>query len=217
MTLSSIFEQVAGKPVEDRTYNIGEISQKTGLMKTANGWVEPPKGKAAPKGNVPGNKPLNNQYYKNDVRTEEGSKKILSETKTEAIKSRIDELESLKKKNGGNLGEGGEKELQMKKEELSKRSGGEGNTESNASGMSAEQRKKWADKAANSSETKASLTNFIKSMEGNKVNPHAEEIVKIYKDELKKREENPRYRPEKIFTDGAPRALTGDCKVRIRK
>ena len=32
MTLSSIFEQVAGKPVEDRTYNIGEISQKTGLM-----------------------------------------------------------------------------------------------------------------------------------------------------------------------------------------
>lgn len=32
--------------VEDRTYNIGEISQKTGLMKTANGWVEPPKGKA---------------------------------------------------------------------------------------------------------------------------------------------------------------------------
>ena len=28
---------------EDRTYNIGEISQKTGLQKTANGWVEPPK------------------------------------------------------------------------------------------------------------------------------------------------------------------------------
>lgn len=27
--------------VEDRTYNIGEISQKTGLQKTANGWVKP--------------------------------------------------------------------------------------------------------------------------------------------------------------------------------
>lgn len=26
---------------EDRTYNIGEISQKTGLQKTANGWVKP--------------------------------------------------------------------------------------------------------------------------------------------------------------------------------
>ncbi len=27
--------------VEDRTYNIGEISEKTGLQKTANGWVKP--------------------------------------------------------------------------------------------------------------------------------------------------------------------------------
>ena len=30
---------------EDRIYQIGEISQKTGLQKTANGWVKPPKGK----------------------------------------------------------------------------------------------------------------------------------------------------------------------------
>lgn len=30
--------------VEDRVYKIGEISQKTGLMKTANGWVKPKKG-----------------------------------------------------------------------------------------------------------------------------------------------------------------------------
>lgn len=27
--------------VEDRTYQIGEISQKTGLQKTAEGWVKP--------------------------------------------------------------------------------------------------------------------------------------------------------------------------------
>lgn len=27
--------------IEDRTYQIGEISQKTGLQKTANGWVTP--------------------------------------------------------------------------------------------------------------------------------------------------------------------------------
>lgn len=30
--------------VEDRTYNIGEISEKTGLQKTSNGWVKPKKG-----------------------------------------------------------------------------------------------------------------------------------------------------------------------------
>ena len=31
---------------EDKRYQIGEISQETGLQKTANGWVEPQKGKA---------------------------------------------------------------------------------------------------------------------------------------------------------------------------
>lgn len=37
--------------VEDKTYQIGEISQKTGLQKTANGWVKPKKGgKITPKG-----------------------------------------------------------------------------------------------------------------------------------------------------------------------
>lgn len=33
--------------VEDRRYNIGEISEKTGLQKTANGWVKPKSGKQA--------------------------------------------------------------------------------------------------------------------------------------------------------------------------
>ena len=33
--------------VEDRTYQIGEISQKTGLQKTAEGWVKPKGGNSA--------------------------------------------------------------------------------------------------------------------------------------------------------------------------
>ena len=33
--------------VEDKVYQIGEISQKTGLQKTANGWVKPKSGKGA--------------------------------------------------------------------------------------------------------------------------------------------------------------------------
>ena len=32
--------------IEDVKYNNGDISQKTGLMKTPNGWVKPPKGRA---------------------------------------------------------------------------------------------------------------------------------------------------------------------------
>ena len=84
--------------------------------------------------------------------------------------------------------------------------------------MSSEQRKKWEDKAANSNETVASLKNFIHSMEKPEAqaNPHAKEIIDIYKKELAKRENNPKYRPEKIF-DSAPRVLTGDTRIRIRK
>lgn len=33
--------------IEDRRYHNGEISQKTGLMKTPNGWVVPPSGKTS--------------------------------------------------------------------------------------------------------------------------------------------------------------------------
>lgn len=128
--------------VEDRTYNIGEISQKTGLQKTANGWVKP--------------------------------------------KSGAD-----KERNHGSSSE--------------------------APKMTPEQRKKWEDKAANPSETTASLRNQIKAFEKDPVtNPHSKEIVDIYKKELAKRESDPNYRPEKLY-DSAPRVLTGDCKVRVKK
>lgn len=113
---------------EDRTYNIGEISEKTGLQKTAKGW-----------------RPV---------------------------------------KKGGTTGA----------------KAGPGKQQ-----MTTEQRKKWEDKAANSSETKASLTNFINSMENSEsfkmANPHADEIIEIYKKELKKRSDNPNYRPERIYSD----------------
>lgn len=39
----TIFNFVKNKNVEDRTYNIGEISEKTGLQKTAEGWKPPKK------------------------------------------------------------------------------------------------------------------------------------------------------------------------------
>ena len=84
--------------------------------------------------------------------------------------------------------------------------------------MTPEQKSKWEAKAANPSETTASLRNFISSMSKPeaKANPHADEIVEIYKKELAKREKNPGYRPEKTF-DAASRVLTGDTKIRIRK
>ena len=106
--------------VEDRTYNIGEISEKTGLQKTANGWVKPKSNKGAKK-DASGADVLNNKYYKDDVRTAEGEAKIVSQMDTKVIQERIDELETLKKQNGGELGIYGERELKIKKAELEKR------------------------------------------------------------------------------------------------
>lgn len=67
--------------------------------------------------------------------------------------------------------------------------------------LNKEQRKKWEEKAANSSETVASLKNFIASMSKPeaKTNLHADEIVEIYKKELEHRQKDPKYRPETIY------------------
>lgn len=51
---------------EDRRYNIGEISEKTGLQKTANGWVKPKTGKAPGAKTGPGKSP-DKQSAKSEV------------------------------------------------------------------------------------------------------------------------------------------------------
>ena len=135
-------------------------------------------GAGKPKSNVPGNIPLNNEYYKDDVRTEAGARKILSETKTEAIQSRIKELETLKEKNGGKLGPQGEKELQMNKEELEKRSGNAGPK------MSDEMRKGYENHAKKISNE--SLESLIRN-KGKAYVEHGDEIAEIYKSELERR------------------------------
>lgn len=70
-----------------RTYKNGEISQTTGLMKTPNGWVEPPKGKA--KGVKSENKPAGKtpnvmELVHEEVKTKspEQIKEIISKLRT---------------------------------------------------------------------------------------------------------------------------------------
>jgi len=261
---------IMSEEVEDKVYNIGDISQKTGLMKTANGWVEPPKGKA-PKSNVPGNKPLNNKYYKNDVRTEEGEKKILSETKTEVLQNKVKDLENLKERNGGKLGVQGEKSLQLAKSELDKRNGNSGMSKhwvqkgdkaDFVERTPQEEKAMWGKVAARQSDEKLKLA--IKNREGRELNPVEKIKLEAAKEELAKRneskpaaekwktdyksylpkkndelremyqrEKNPEAKaamkkalqkqasmmsPEPFGPgDAAPRQLTGDCKIRIRK
>lgn len=66
MTIQNMFNKAKGQTltqdgcetdVEDKIYNIGDISQKTGLQKTANGWVKPRNGKAPGAKTGPGKSP----------------------------------------------------------------------------------------------------------------------------------------------------------------
>lgn len=179
MTLSSIFERVAGKPVEDRTYNIGEISQKTGLQKTANGWVKPKSGGASPNGSggkvekfVENNKSM---WQKNVEKAPDGRLKELA-AKSES-------------KNAA------EKEVaKMAKAELEKRNS---EKEFKVQGMPKEEYIPWRMTAHGESEAQAtSMWSHMEAQEKNK----------------KKRDFD-----HSSLRDSAPRALTGDCKVRIRK
>lgn len=171
--------------VEDRRYKNGEISETTGLMKTPKGWVEPPKGGRTPKSNVPGNKPLNNKYYKNDVRTESGEKKILSETKTDVLESKVKDLEDLKKRNGGKLGTQGEKSLQLAKEELAKRGGSKSDSITNSEGKLSE-RGRYAYEEHAKKISNESLESLIRNKDKAFVK-HNDEIADIFKKELERR------------------------------
>jgi len=110
---------------EDVRYKPGDISKATGLQKQPDGsWAPVKNAPAQPKKkDASGADVLNNEYYKDDVRTDKGAQKILSETKTEVIEKKVSDLEDLKKRNGGKLGVQGEKDLQMAKTELAKRKG----------------------------------------------------------------------------------------------
>lgn len=228
--------------VEDRTYKTGEISQKTGLQKQPDGsWAPPKKGGAGkPKSNVPGNIPLNNEYYKDDVRTEAGARKILSETKTEAIQSRIKDLETLKENNGGKLGPQGEKELQMNKEELAKRSGnaevglheGEANMPEFAQSYKLLSEEHDQDALESNAKLYPELQPLVKQRD-----PFVKKRIAAYT-KLRDNPNNPQARADFVDAsnainqidadidraykkatagDSAPRELTGDTKIRIRK
>lgn len=99
--------------VEDRTYNIGEISEKTGLQKTANGWVKPKSDKgtkkdaSGPKGDV-------DRFVKNN-------KSMWQKNIEKAPDARLKELAAKSEK-----GNAAEKEVaKMAKKELAKRTSSE--------------------------------------------------------------------------------------------
>ena len=174
-----------------------------------------------PKSNVPGNIPLNNEYYKDDVRTEAGARKILSETKTEAIQSRIKELETLKEKNGGKLGPQGEKDLQMNKEELEKRSGNAEGKWQNSEALDFVHKLPPLNEAKTEQlfEAQDKLDEEWIAKKGNVDKERFEQAKALIKGELNKRGTTGKdyWAWKKTAGDSAPRELTGDTKIRIKK
>ena len=233
--------------VEDRTYNIGEISQKTGLMKTANGWVEPPKGKA--KGAKTGAGKANN-IGATKIDTSANQKKLDELTKKKApFEERNKVAEQIKAADeynylAGILKERGEKpneEMQKKLDKLKiKAEAGAGKSPKNAEKHHGEgsESKPSAPKAPKPTvqeymkakdEVKKFEETYKKQKEDydytQRVKANGGDISMMFPYNVKPKElsENPDYMKAKDIisrmeaNDAAPRVLTGDCKIRVRK
>lgn len=105
MTLEQMYNE-AKSLVEDRTYNIGEISEKTGLQKTANGWVKPKENKNN-KQQVVANKEKIINSFKTDAEN----------MATEQLKYKLEDLNNGKDSGYGML----EEQKKIYKAELEKR------------------------------------------------------------------------------------------------
>lgn len=119
---------------EDRRYKNGEISEKTGLMKTPKGWVEPPKGGKTPKGNNSGmSKHWVQKGDKADFveRTPQEEKAMWGKV---AARQSDDKLKlAIKNREGKELNPVEKIKLETAKEELAKREGSKSDTSLNKS------------------------------------------------------------------------------------
>ena len=182
--------------VEDRTYQIGEISAKTGLQKTANGWVKPKSGGAAKSGSSG----ANNETGNADI-------KKFDTTKLEKMKTDFEEY----KKAGRIVPEGAEERYEAVKSELEKRNGG-------ASGKHPVA--KFDEYGLPSKETIAMKDKFLQEEEVSNPEKLTNAEFNTLAEKLdKKLGINNKERAQELLVakDSAPRVLTGDCKVRVKK
>ena len=185
---------------EDIKYNNGDISQKTGLMKTPNGWVEPPKGKQPSAKGEPGEK------EKKVLGPDSGDIKILNRAakrewekqnpegkQQEAIieKRKMDALAQKK------LREHKEKERE-KKELPSKKALGAFQNIAHRPNSREYIKSKSVDEIVSEMQKQGHITTPEEISEAKRVAGIFKELVES-------------------TSDAAPRQLTGDCKIRIKK
>lgn len=218
--------------VEDRTYNIGEISAKTGLQKTANGWVKPAGNKAEsnstaskspeasfkstkPAGTIEKGKVFIDRFGGSEsLKVDEvGSDGSFSYTITKSDGSKASgkasnekELRHILTTSGygeRTVGSGSaEERYKAVKSELEKRNGGSSESQKLIDSLS-----EWGDNKMPPAQAYGDLVRFAerhdKDFSRSKVGSYT---AGQWRDYLKS-----------LTPDSAPRALTGDCKVRVRK
>ena len=187
--------------IEDRTYQIGEISQKTGLQKTANGWVKPPKEKVASKS---GGLSERLKYS-----TEQSAKNMRSED----LKKHIDNLKDPSHVSARTI-RNRDDVRKVYETELAKRSGG---SKSNPYEMTEAEKKQ----AMNDPGTR--MSQKYDALMGTKAGtPEREKALAEYTKERDSYKESQGAEAAKKYPvdptrDSAPRILTGDTKIRVRK
>lgn len=169
--------------VEDRTYNIGEISQKTGLQKTANGWVKPKSGGASKGAENGGPSNADVSLASKDVK---------------------EVVEKIKPADGA------------EKAELSKITQFMDEEKSSLKNAIVARESFYKNTKNPTSEQEAGLAALLRIK--NKIGKQPDTGLSGEKKTISYREmgEGPLY-VKKEASDSAPRALTGDCKVRVRK
>ena len=247
---------------EDVRYNIGDISQKTGLQKTANGWVKPKKGGAGKGAGEPtlGISETDRKSYEKAVKNvdtwrlkeafEKREGKELSpeaKAKHEIIKSELAKRSEIakqadfEKKVGDPAKEREQYWKEIKEasetpmpgvEEIYNKTVGSESEEDITSGYSLTREEHDMDTLKANAKNIPALQPLVRQRE-----PFFQKKLEAYK-KLKENPSNPKARADFVDAtnainqidadidraykkatseDAAPRCLTGDCKIRVRK
>ncbi len=202
--------------VEDRTYNIGEISQKTGLQKTANGWVKPraesnTAASKSPEANFKSTKPAGT--------IEKGKVFVDRFGGSESLK--VDEVGSdgsfsytITKSDGSKASGKASNEKELR-HILATSGYGERKGDSESKPVA-----KFDEYGLPSKETIAMKDKFLQEEEVSNPEKLTNAEFNALAEKLdKKLGINNKERAQELLVakDSAPRVLTGDCKVRVRK
>lgn len=212
---------------EDVKYNIGDISQKTGLQKTANGWVKPKKGGAAQKEDK-----VTGPDGKLSERARFAYEKHAKEISNESLESMIRNKDKAFVKHNDEIAEIFKKELESRKAGSESTSTAKFETEQENS-QYARGKEGW-DKVdpARLPDIKKKVEQKIQyyksydpySAVGKKTGLNAAQ-KKAVEQNMAQAKENLAFYTGQLeginsrmeSKDAAPRCLTGDCKIRVRK